>query len=80
MSEHVEIKDSGPVRTVRMNRPDKKNALTAAMYDAMAGALESANGHPDIRCVVIAGGPESWCFRVPHLLHALQRRRCRHYP
>jgi enoyl-CoA hydratase/carnithine racemase len=57
MSEHVEIKDSGPVRTVRMNRPDKKNALTAAMYDAMAGALESANGHPDIRCVVIAGGP-----------------------
>jgi len=57
MSEHVEIKDSGPVRTVRMNRPDKKNALTAAMYEAMASALESANGHPDIRCVVIAGGP-----------------------
>jgi enoyl-CoA hydratase/carnithine racemase len=57
MSEHVTVKDSGPVRTVRMNRPDKKNALTAAMYDAMAAALENANSHPDIRCVVIAGGP-----------------------
>ena len=57
MSEHVTVKDSGPVRTVRMNRPDKKNALTASMYDAMAAALESANSHPDIRCVVIAGAP-----------------------
>jgi len=57
MNSHITVVDDGPVRTVRMNRPDKKNALTAAMYDAMAGALESANGHPDIRCVVIAGGP-----------------------
>ena len=51
MSDHVTVADAGPVRTVRMNRPDKKNALTAAMYDAMAGALESANSAPDIRCV-----------------------------
>ena len=48
---------TGPIRTVRMNRPDKKNALTAAMYQAMAVALESANVHKDIRCVVIAGAP-----------------------
>jgi enoyl-CoA hydratase/carnithine racemase len=57
MSEHVTVDDIGAVRTVRMNRPDKKNALTAAMYETMASALENANGHPDIRCVVIAGGP-----------------------
>lgn len=60
MSEHVTIKDSGPVRTVRMNRPDKKNALTAAMYETMAGTLENAGSHPDIRCVVIAGGPSAF--------------------
>ena len=57
MSEHVTVKDAGPVRTVRMDRPDKKNALTAAMYETMADALENAGGHPEIRCVVIAGGP-----------------------
>ena len=57
MSEHIAVKDSGPIRTVRMNRPDKKNALTSSMYDAMAAAIESANNHPGIRCVVIAGGP-----------------------
>jgi enoyl-CoA hydratase/carnithine racemase len=60
MSDHVTIKDSGPVRTVRMNRPDKKNALTAVMYESMASALENANGHPDIRCVLIAGGPAAF--------------------
>jgi enoyl-CoA hydratase/carnithine racemase len=57
MSEQVAVKDSGPVRTVRMNRPDKKNALTGAMYAAMAAALEDANSRPHIRCLVVAGGP-----------------------
>jgi enoyl-CoA hydratase/carnithine racemase len=57
MSDLVTVADTGAIRTVRMNRPDKKNALTASMYDAMAEALESANNHADIRCVVIAGGP-----------------------
>ena len=57
MSELVAVIDDGPVRTVRMNRPDKKNALTGAMYDAMAAALEGADRSPDVRCVLIAGVP-----------------------
>jgi enoyl-CoA hydratase/carnithine racemase len=57
MSEHITVEDTGPVRIVRMNRLDKKNALTASMYAAMADALENANGHVEIRCVVIAGAP-----------------------
>lgn len=56
MTEHVIITDDGPVRSVRMNRPEKKNALTAAMYDAMAEAIETA-GASGIRCVVILGAP-----------------------
>ena len=43
MSTDVLVADEGPIRTIRMNRPEKKNALTAAMYDAMARALESVN-------------------------------------
>ena len=57
MTEHVIVTDDGPVRLVRMNRPAKKNALTDAMYDAMAAALETAAVSNDIRCVVLAGGP-----------------------
>jgi enoyl-CoA hydratase/carnithine racemase len=40
-----------------MNRPDKKNALTQAMYDAMSRALNESNGNDAIRCVVFAGVP-----------------------
>ena len=44
MSDHVIVTDEAAIRIVRMNRPDKKNALTSAMYEAMAEALESASG------------------------------------
>ena len=57
MTDQVVVTDDGPVRTIRMNRPEKKNALTSAMYDAMAEAIETAGGSSPIRCVLIAGMP-----------------------
>ncbi|MBV8836114.1 MAG: crotonase/enoyl-CoA hydratase family protein [Alphaproteobacteria bacterium] len=57
VTDQVIVKDDGAIRTIRMNRPDKKNALTAVMYDAMAEAIESAGGASAIRCVLIAGVP-----------------------
>lgn len=57
----VLISDEGAIRTVRMNRSDKKNALTLAMYDAMAAALEDANGEAGLRCLRIAGAPDVFC-------------------
>jgi enoyl-CoA hydratase/carnithine racemase len=53
----VLVTDDGAVRTIRMNRPEKKNALTALMYDAMAEAIETAGGDSPIRCILIAGAP-----------------------
>jgi enoyl-CoA hydratase/carnithine racemase len=44
-----------------MNRPAKKNALTLAMYDAMAAAVEESETNGAIRCLLIAGGPGSFC-------------------
>jgi enoyl-CoA hydratase/carnithine racemase len=55
------LSDDGPIRTLRMNRPAKKNALTIAMYDAMAVAIEEAGTNGAIRCLLIAGGPGSFC-------------------
>jgi enoyl-CoA hydratase/carnithine racemase len=57
MTDPVIVTDEGPIRTVRMNRPEKKNALTFAMYDAMAEAIETASGASPIRCLVICGAP-----------------------
>ncbi|MGY4639703.1 enoyl-CoA hydratase-related protein [Pseudomonas sp. TE24901] len=46
--------------TLQLNRPDKKNALTRAMYTQLAEALEGADADADIRCVLIQGSSE--CF------------------
>lgn len=55
------ITDDGPVRIIRMNRPEKKNALTLAMYDAMAEAIEEAQTNAAVRCLLIAGHPRAFC-------------------
>jgi enoyl-CoA hydratase/carnithine racemase len=57
MSEYISVSDAESIRLIRMNRPDKKNALTSDMYEAMTQALDSANGNDAIRCIVIAGIP-----------------------
>ncbi|HEY7231210.1 MAG TPA: crotonase/enoyl-CoA hydratase family protein [Pseudolabrys sp.] len=56
----VLVSNEGPVRKIRMNRPDKKNALTLAMYETMAAAIEEA-GTADVRCILIAGAPDVFC-------------------
>ena len=57
MSEHVIVERQGAAQIIRMNRADKKNALTRAMYAAMAAALNAANDDPEIRVNVILGVP-----------------------
>jgi len=61
MTDLVLVTDDGPLRTVRMNRPDKKNALTLPMYDAMAEAIEGAPANKSLRCLLIAGAPSAFC-------------------
>jgi enoyl-CoA hydratase/carnithine racemase len=55
------ISNEGPVRKIRMNRPEKKNALTLAMYGAMAAAIEDAGTDTSVRCLLIAGAPDIFC-------------------
>ena len=43
------------VATVTLNRVDKKNSITAAMYGAMADALAAAAADPSVRVVVFQG-------------------------
>ena len=45
------------VATIEIARPEKKNALTMAMYDAMAAALIAAHADPAVRAVLITGQP-----------------------
>jgi enoyl-CoA hydratase/carnithine racemase len=45
------------VATIEIARPEKKNALTMAMYQAMADALRAANADAAVRAVLITGQP-----------------------
>lgn len=54
MTEHVLISDADGVRTITLNRADKRNALTAAMYAAMADALKAAP-EAGIRAILFQG-------------------------
>jgi enoyl-CoA hydratase/carnithine racemase len=56
VTELIVVKDDGPIRIVRINRPEKKNALTMPMYAGLTRALEIADDAA-IRCIVIAGAP-----------------------
>ncbi len=53
--------NEGPVRKIRINRPDKKNALTLAMYETMAATIEDAGTNAGVRCLLITGTADVFC-------------------
>lgn len=60
MNEHLLIEREQGLLTLRMHRPEKKNALTLAMYSAMAEVLVQADQDKSVRAVLITGGET--CF------------------
>jgi enoyl-CoA hydratase/carnithine racemase len=52
---------SGSILRVQLNRPAKKNAMTSAMYDAVAELLSAAAKDDDIRVVLWHGAGDSFC-------------------
>jgi len=55
MDEHVRVERSGGVMAITLNRPDRRNAITIAMYAALADAIESAAGDKEVRLITIRG-------------------------
>ena len=55
MSNPIEVSTANGVQVIRMNRPDKKNALTAKMYGEMAAAVNSAKTDPSIKASLFLG-------------------------
>jgi enoyl-CoA hydratase/carnithine racemase len=60
MSEHIKLTEEDGVLEIAFARPDKKNALTNAMYDAAREALEGAQRNKAIRVVLF--GAEGGAF------------------
>ena len=55
MGANVLIDRDGGVLRLTMARPERRNAITVAMYAALADAIEQASGDPSIRLITIEG-------------------------
>jgi enoyl-CoA hydratase/carnithine racemase len=56
----VEVLAEPGIRTLRLSRPAKRNAITSAMYAALADALRAADADEDVRVVVLTGSGGSF--------------------
>lgn len=56
---HIQTRVDGTVYHVMIDRPEKRNALTPEMMDAISVAITDVDRYPDIRVVILSGnGPE----------------------
>jgi enoyl-CoA hydratase/carnithine racemase len=60
MSEHVHVAVEQGIMTLTLNRPDKKNALTNAMYGVLGESLARADGDSSIRVIVIQANGDAF--------------------
>jgi enoyl-CoA hydratase/carnithine racemase len=50
---HIQCEVDGAVQSIALNRPEKKNALTAEMYNALAGAVERSEADSTVRVMLL---------------------------
>ena len=55
MSEHVRVEKEGGILAITLARPDRRNAITIAMYAALADAILGAAEDPSIRVITFRG-------------------------
>jgi enoyl-CoA hydratase/carnithine racemase len=61
MSDRVTIEIDGGVADVRLNRPEKMNAVDVGMFHALVEAGESIKADPSVRAVVLSGNGKGFC-------------------
>ena len=55
MTPDVLVTRDGPIATVTLHNPPRRNALTVAMWQALKRAMEAASQDESLRCVVVRG-------------------------
>jgi enoyl-CoA hydratase len=59
---NVEFERSGPVATIRLNRPEKRNALTSEMLGSLSQLLKKTENSTDVRALILtAEGHDAFC-------------------
>jgi enoyl-CoA hydratase/carnithine racemase len=61
IDDRVSLSVNNGVADVRLNRPDKHNALDGRMFEAIVEAANQVSQIPDVRAVVLSGEGPSFC-------------------
>jgi enoyl-CoA hydratase/carnithine racemase len=61
MSELVKVTQSEGICEIRLNRPEKRNAITFAMYAALTAAFAAAEADERVRALVLSGEGPGFC-------------------
>jgi len=61
MSQEITINRIGRTLHIRLDRTDKRNAVTRSMYEAMTEAIAIAETDPTIRTVLFSGAGDAFC-------------------
>ncbi|MCW2538062.1 MAG: Enoyl coA hydratase [Modestobacter sp.] len=61
MSDHLRVDVDGHVAVLTLNRPAKRNAMTAAMWADLPGVLTELAGDHAVRALVVTGAGPSFC-------------------
>jgi enoyl-CoA hydratase/carnithine racemase len=61
MPEHLQFGVTDGVATVRLNRPEKRNAVSQQMWSAIIANLRETAANPSVRALVFEGTPGVFC-------------------
>jgi methylglutaconyl-CoA hydratase len=71
VSEPVLSSVEGAVARITLNRPEKRNALSAELITGVKAALRTADAHPEVRVIALSGAGKDFCSGAD--LSALRR-------
>ncbi len=61
MTQEVELSRREAILTVTLNRPEKRNAMSATMLHGLVEVFDSVGDEKDVRVVVVRGAGKSFC-------------------
>ena len=61
MTEVIQVSDAGHVRTIRLNRPEVKNALNLELAWGIIGAVEEAANDDNVWVIAMTGRDGAFC-------------------
>lgn len=61
MSEVITVTRDDAIEIITLNRPEKMNAYSVTLHNALVKAIDTADTDPDVRAIVITGAGRAFC-------------------